>query len=218
MAAYFEGQNDLAIQKLGEVYCTCDDDLQMKHHAFRFLIDAKARVGQMEQRDQFADTVEEFLTHLPSGPVQDADSLDICGYLLAECGRPERGLEVYEKCIRSPSTSREQLLDLLGRYLNLANMCGKDTRASEVVDGMVKDIVDLLGDTLKLATRNSTSQRATGFIASMVADLVQFGMTSDELGRLCIGPLREKIGSGAIDDVMKRVRRQLEPSTRAMAV
>jgi methyltransferase family protein len=141
VAALFDGKADVAIEKLGEVYRSCDDDLQMKHLAFRFLIDAKARSGHMEKREAFADAIEEFLTHLPSGPVQDADALDICGYLLGKCGRTKKGLDVYERCIRSPSTSREHLFELLGRYLELGGKSGAKARSTALAASIIADLV-----------------------------------------------------------------------------
>ena len=141
MDAFVGGKNDMAIAKLGDVYRSTDDDLQLKHLAFRFFIDAKARSGHMAQPKEFADTIEDFLMHLPNGPVQDADALDICGYLLGECGQIDRAMEIYRKCILSPSTNQEHLLDLLVRYMELAAKCGEASAASEFTSTIIADLV-----------------------------------------------------------------------------
>ena len=141
LAAYFDGRNKDAIDKLDEVYCTSDNDLQLRHLAFRFLIDAKARSDHMEQRDKFADTIEGFLQSTPDGPVQDADALDICAYLLGECGRIERALEIYKKCLASPSTSLDHVFELLGRYLALANKHSSKSASTELAASVIADLV-----------------------------------------------------------------------------
>lgn len=141
VGAFFNGKNDIAINKLGEVYRSTNDDLQLKHLAFRFFIDAKARSGFMLRRKVFIDTIEEFLMQLPKGPVQDADALDICGYLLGECGRIGRAMEVYRKCILSPSTSREHVFQLLLRYLALAAKSGVASEATEFTATIIADLV-----------------------------------------------------------------------------
>lgn len=139
--AFFADRLPEAIELLGNVYRSQDCDLQMKHLAFRFMIDAKAKSGQMAQPETFADAIEEFTTQVPSGPVQDADCLDLCAYLLGECGRVAQSLRLYEKCIKSPSTSREHLFELLGSYLVLADKHGAKSHSDELAASIISDLV-----------------------------------------------------------------------------
>lgn len=139
--ALFSDRLPEAIDLLGNVYRSQESDLQLKHLAFRFWIDAKAKSGHMSEPETFADAIEEFTTQLPSGPVQDADCLDLCGYLLGECGRSEKAILLYEKCIKSPSTSREHLFELLGKYLVLAEKCGAKSQSNDLVASVISDLV-----------------------------------------------------------------------------
>ena len=141
MLAFFASDNDAACHKLGEIYSSAVDDLQLRHLAFRFLIDARARRGEMRNSGEFADCIELFLDTTPPGPVQDADCLDLCGYLLAECGRIEAALLTYERCLISPSTSREHLLEIAVRYLALAASNGATARAIERVSAVLDDLM-----------------------------------------------------------------------------
>ena len=68
LSAFFDGRNEEAICLLEEAYQSTDDDLQLKHHAFRFLTDAKARSGHMEQQEVFVAGILEFLSCLPRDP------------------------------------------------------------------------------------------------------------------------------------------------------
>ena len=141
LQAFFAGRNDEAVSTLEGVYREAVDDIQLRHFAFRWLIDARARRGEMRSAGQFADRIEEFLQILPSSPVQDADCLDICGYLVGECGRYEQALAVYRRCLLSPSTSRDHVLELCVRYLELAARGKVGDEPQEVVAAVVADLV-----------------------------------------------------------------------------
>ena len=141
MFAFFAGDNDVACHKLEAIYSDVVNDLQLRHLAFRFLIDARARRGEMKNSREFADRIELFLDNAPPGPVQDADCLDLCGYLLGECGRIEPALFTYERCLSSPSTSREHLLEIAIRYLALAASNGVTARAMDRVGAVLADLI-----------------------------------------------------------------------------
>jgi Methyltransferase domain len=139
--AFFAGDNDAACHKLEAIYSEAVEDLQLRHIAFRFLIDARARRGEMRNSTAFADRIELFLKNTPAGSVQDADCLDLCGYLLAECGRIEPALVTYERCLSSPSTSRDHLLKIAVCYLTLAARNGATARAIEWVSLVLADLM-----------------------------------------------------------------------------
>jgi SAM-dependent methyltransferase len=141
MFAFFAGDNDVACHKLEAIYSDLVNDLQLRHLAFRFLVDARARRGEMKNSREFADRIELFLDNAPPGPVQDADCLDLCGYLLGECGRIEPALFTYERCLSSPSTSREHLLEIAIRYLALAASNGVTARAMDRVSAVLADLI-----------------------------------------------------------------------------
>jgi Methyltransferase domain len=141
LVEFFAGDNDAACHKLEAIYAEAVDDLQLRHLAFRFLIDARARRGEMRNSKAFADRLEQFLKHTPAGPVQDADCLDLCGYLLGECGRIELALITYERCLSSPSTSLDHVLKIAVRYMALAARNGRTARAIEWVSVVLADLM-----------------------------------------------------------------------------
>lgn len=139
--AFFAGDNDEAVIKLETVYRDSADDMQLRHLAFRFMIDARARRGEMQSRDEFVARIKEFLALLPSGPVQDADCLDLCGYLLGECDFVEEALSVYERCLLSPSTSKPHVFELAVRYLELASRQADSSASEDLVASLLADLL-----------------------------------------------------------------------------
>lgn len=139
--AFFAGDNDEAIDKLERVYEQSDDELQLRHHIFRFLIDARARRGELQNPGAFAARIEDFLEITPEGPVQDADCLDICANLLGACGRTDQALETYFRCLLSPSTTRDHVLNLAARTLVLAEPMKAQPKAVDLVASVLADLV-----------------------------------------------------------------------------
>ncbi len=175
MRAFFAGDNDVACNKLQSVYDEAADDLQMRHLAFRFMIDARARRQEARKPDEFADRIEQFLEVIPAGPVQDADCLDICAYLIGECGRTDRALTIYERCLASPSTSRDHVFELSIRYLALAADRGSPKRATEVVISILADLMQygMNGSEMEISFFNPAAEK----IDASLIDSVRRGVS-----------------------------------------
>ncbi len=140
LSAFFGGANESARDALDGIVQSRPHDLQTRHIAFRFAVDARARLGEQENPERLAERIHGFLSTVPAGPVQDADCLDICGYLLGESGEYRRALEVYELCLHSPSTDRPHVFELLVRYLTLAEKYRLADRAIPVAAGVLADL------------------------------------------------------------------------------
>ena len=124
----------------------------------------------MTNPGEFADCIELFLDNTPHGPVQDADCLDLCGYLLAECGRIDAALLTYERCLISPSTSREHVLELAVRYLALAASNGATARAIERVSAVLDDLMRF-GDSSREIQQHFFKPASDKLPAAIIDDL-----------------------------------------------
>lgn len=138
---FFDGNYVSARDKLENVMRSRPSDIQSSHIAFRFAIDARARLGELEERKAFLDRILDFLDTVPPSPVQDADCLDMCCYFLGECGDIAKALDTYELCLYSPSTGKEHLFQLLIRYLSLAGKHGAADRAVRVAADILSDMI-----------------------------------------------------------------------------
>lgn len=144
ITAFAENRNSDCVASLDTVCTDVDADRQLAHLAFRFSIDARARLGEMQDRAAFEDRILNFLDRwMPPGVVQDADCLDICGYLLGELGNTVEGLTIYEKCLLSPSTSRGHVFELLIRYLEAADVNDQRARAEAFAEEILLDLAAL---------------------------------------------------------------------------
>jgi hypothetical protein len=129
----------------------------------------------MTKAKEITDRIERFLEITPLGPVQDADCLDICAYLLGECGLVDRALEIYELCLLSPSTIRDHLSDSSIRYLALAERAGATTRAVEMTRAVLTDLMQF------------------GMPAHEIQSLF-FGPASEKLSSAIVHQVRRAIG------------------------
>jgi hypothetical protein len=99
-----------------------------------------ARIGENSDNPAFTDSIYNFLDTVPDGPIQDADCLAICGYMLGESGDFERAGEIYERCLHSPSTSRDQVFELMVEYLALSVNAQETDRAIAVASTLLADL------------------------------------------------------------------------------
>lgn len=140
--AFNTGDNATAISLLSNAYemATHASDEQLRHLIFRYLIDARARSGELADKVTFLKLLDAFADTLSDSPVQDDDCLDIVGYLYGECGNYERCLQIYERCLKSPSATREHLIELSARYCAAAQKVDRLDRAERLVIGIFKDL------------------------------------------------------------------------------
>jgi SAM-dependent methyltransferase len=183
--AFFAGDSDKAVEKLEMIYEGAADDIQLRHLAFRFLIDARARRGEMEGREEFADRIQEFLKLAPAGPVQDADCLDICGYLLGECGRVDEALAVYERCLLSPSTSKDHVFELALRYVELVTKNQVRADAHTVVASVLADLMQfgMTGEEMNRAFFKPAASKLPTDLVAMIRKVMndQLGASQERL-------------------------------------
>ncbi len=139
---FLTGNNEPARDLLETIVAQEFDDDQLRHHAFRYAIDARARLGEMSNKQEFADRISTFVTSTPIGAVQDPDSLDICGYLVGECGRKTEAISIYERCLLTPSISRDHLFEIAIKYLALAENKNEKQHAIETVSSIFFDLMN----------------------------------------------------------------------------
>lgn len=98
------------------------------------------RRGEMADPAKFLKHLDLFVEGLPRGPIQDDDCLDLVGYLYGECDELEKCLAIYEKCLGTPSATREHVIEIAARYLVAAKKAQQGPRAETLVTSLLKDL------------------------------------------------------------------------------
>ena len=141
LRSFHAGQNAAAVAAGDDACFDPSFSLQDRLILNRFVVDAMARDGAMENPHDFSSRILRFYEKVPKGTLVDTDCLDLLGYLLGEMGHVDERIDIYERCLNSPSVSIEQFFDLLGRYVQAAETLGK---VESALDFAVPHILELV--------------------------------------------------------------------------
>lgn len=108
--------------------------LQFYHQLFRIRLEAMVHDGVSTQQDLLRE-IARFSQHLPSGVVQDADILDLVGYLLDSAGQHDEAARIFSLAMWSPSTCQDHAVSLALRYYRTMKRAG---RLREALDDVAK--------------------------------------------------------------------------------
>ncbi|MEM1109173.1 MAG: class I SAM-dependent methyltransferase [Planctomycetota bacterium] len=114
---YAQGQHAEAAGLLAPLFDELSersDQRQWALHAARILLECRA-IGEPQATGAIRAVIDRMLGLSLEGALQDADCLDLCGYLLAEIGDEEAAWQVDRSCIESPSTTAEHVMQLAAR-------------------------------------------------------------------------------------------------------
>jgi SAM-dependent methyltransferase len=136
------GQNKQVVRQLEPLFADGPDrlSLQFYHHVGRYFVESLA-LDRGSTHPHVASTIDRFIQHLPHGDVQDADCLDMVGYLLGEAGNYKESAHVYRLAMNSPSTSQDHVVKLAFDYCRVMKRAGHFRRA---VDEAVPVLCDLV--------------------------------------------------------------------------
>ncbi|MEL7088795.1 MAG: hypothetical protein AAGL98_10205, partial [Planctomycetota bacterium] len=124
------------LQPLFDTLTTQAGQKQWALHAGRILLESQA-VGRPADHAALRATIDRMLALCPSGPLQDADCLDLCGYLLAESGDEAAAWSVDRMCLESPSTTAEHVMQLAVRNVV------RDSKNADRVAWLREVVIDL---------------------------------------------------------------------------
>ena len=136
------GRNRQVIRQLEPLFADGPErlSLQFHHHVGRYFVEALA-LDRGPTHPDVASTIARFIQQLPPGDVQDADCLDLVGYLLGEAGNYEQSARVYRLAMNSPSTSQDHVVKLAFDYCRVMKRAGHFRQA---VDEAVCVLCDLV--------------------------------------------------------------------------
>ncbi len=112
--------------------------LQLYLHIYRYVIEAMAINREWKKLD---GALEQFLSCLPPGELQDADCLDLVGYLLGVRGDYAQSAHVYRLAIVSPSTNYNHAIKMSYDYLKSMGKLGRFEEASEFIVNVYCDFI-----------------------------------------------------------------------------